>query len=116
FNGAGRGLSLDAGFLELIFGVALVAFFGHTSAGHAAKVVLAKDPSGRHLLAGNVAAMLTAMCVYVVFVIAVTGAVGSSVVSGHTGPALPPVAKGCGRGVDIGGTVYVTRAVGLATF
>ena len=43
------GLTLDASLLELIFGVALVAYFGHTSAGHAAKVVLARDPSGRHL-------------------------------------------------------------------
>ena len=60
FAGWGPGLVLNGGLLELIFGVALVAYFGHTSAGHAAKVVLARDPSGRHLLAGNVAAMLTA--------------------------------------------------------
>ena len=63
FAGWGSGLVLNGGLLELIFGVALVAYFGHTSAGHAAKVVLARDPSGRHLLAGNVAAMLTATVV-----------------------------------------------------
>ena len=45
--GAGTGIAFDATFLELVFGVALVAYFGHTSAGHSAKVVLARDPSGR---------------------------------------------------------------------
>ncbi len=68
-TGVGTGIAFDASLLELIFGVALVAYFGHTSAGHAAKVVLARDPSGRHLLAGNVAAMLAAMVIYIVFVL-----------------------------------------------
>ena len=62
-SGPGTTFVLDASVLNLIFGVALVAYFGHTSAGHAAKVVLARDPGGRHLLAGNVAAMVTAMVV-----------------------------------------------------
>ena len=81
------GLSLDASVLELVFGVALVAYFGHTSAGHSAKVVLARDPSGRHLLAGNIAAMLSAMAIYVVFVLVVTGAVGATELAGYTGTA-----------------------------
>jgi amino acid permease len=115
FDGGGRGLTLNAGLLELIFGVALVAFFGHTSAGHSAKVVLARDPSGRHLLAGNVAAMLTAMGVYVLFVIGVTGAVGSNVLSGYNGTALTPLANRLGPVVEIAGTIYITLAVGLST-
>ena len=41
----------------LIFGVVLLAFFGHTSAANSAKVVLERDPSGRALLRGNVAAL-----------------------------------------------------------
>lgn len=114
-GGNGRGLTVDAGFLELIFGVALVAFFGHTSAGHSAKVVLARDPSGRHLLAGNVAAMLTAMVVYVLFVVAVTGAVGSNALAGYNGTALTPLADRLGPVVEVAGTVYITLAVGLST-
>ena len=97
-----------------IFGVALVAYFGHTSAGHAAKVVLAKDPSGRHLLAGNVAAMLTAMGVYILFVVAVTAAVGTGALVGYDGTALTPLAKRVGPAVDVIGTVYVTLGVGLS--
>ena len=93
FAGAAPGgVAFDASLLELIFGVALVAYFGHTSAGHSAKVVLARDPSGRHLLAGNIAAMLAAMVIYIVFVLVVTGAVGANDLAGYTGTALTPLA------------------------
>ncbi len=111
---SGPALTLNAGVLELIFGVALVAYFGHTSAGHAAKVVLSKDPSGRHLLAGNVAAMLTAMAVYILFVVTVTAAVGTEALAGYEGTALTPLAKRVGPIVDVIGTVYVTLGVGLS--
>jgi len=111
---SGPALTLNAGVLELLFGVALVAYFGHTSAGHAAKAVLAKDPSGRHLLAGNVAAMLTAMAVYVLFVLTVTAAVGTQALAGYDGTALTPLAKRVGPVVDVIGTVYVTLGVGLS--
>lgn len=114
FAGAGTGPAIDASLLELIFGVALVAYFGHTSAGHAAKVVLARDPSGRHLLAGNVAAMLTAMVLYIAFVLAVTAAVGADALAGYEGTALTPLAERAGPVVDALGTIYVTLGVGLA--
>ena len=109
-----RGLALDAGLLEVVFGVALVAYFGHTSAGHAAKVVLARDPSGRHLLAANVAAMMTAMAIYIVFVLVVTGAVGSGTLAGYAGTALTPLAERTGPFVAALGTVYITLGLGLS--
>jgi len=112
--GGGPGLALDAGILELIFGVALVAYFGHTSAGHAAKVVLARDPSGRHLLAGNVAAMLTAMVIYIVFVLVVIGAVGAQTLQGYEGTALTPLADRVGPIIDVLGTLYIVLGVGLS--
>lgn len=109
----GPGLTLDAHVLELIFGVALVAYFGHTSAGHSAKVVLQRDPTGRHLMAGNVAAMLVAMVIYVIFVIVVTAAVGPANLAGYDGTALTPLAEKVGPVVDALGTVYVTLSLGL---
>ncbi len=114
FAGSGTGLSLDASVLELVFGVALVAYFGHTSAGHSAKVVLARDPSGRHLLSGNIAAMLTAMVIYVVFVLVVTGAVGATELAGYTGTALTPLAQKIGPIIEVLGTIYIVLAVGLS--
>ena len=114
-SGVGTGVPLDASILELIFGVVLVSYFGHTSAGHAAKVVLARDPSGRQFLAGNVAAMLTAMVMYVVFVVAVTAAVGADALSGYEGTALTPLAQRAGPIVDVLGSVFVVLGVGLSS-
>ncbi len=114
-SGSRGGFGLDTSLLELMFGVALVAYFGHTSAGHAAKVVLARDPTGRQLMAGNVAAILTAMVVYIFFVLAVTAAVGPDVLAGYRGTALTPLAARVGPIIDALGTIYVTLGVGLSS-
>lgn len=108
-------LALDASVLELIFGVALVAYFGHTSAGHTAKVVLSRDPGGRQFLAGNVAAMLTAMGLYVLFVLAITSAVGVDALAGYSGTALTPLADRVGPVAEVLGTMYLVLAVGLGS-
>jgi amino acid permease len=114
-TGASVGVAPGASILELIFGVVLVSYFGHTSAGHAAKVVLAKDPSGRQLLSGNVAAMLTAMAIYILFVIAVTAAVGAAALDGYQGTALTPLAARVGPIVDVLGSVFIVLGVGLSS-
>ncbi len=113
-TGTHGGIAFDASLLELIFGVALVSYFGHTSAGHSAKVVLARDPSGRHLLAGNVAAMLAAMVIYVIFVVVLTGAVGADALVGYAGTALTPLAQKVGPIIDVLGTIYIVLGVGLS--
>ena len=113
--GARTGVPLDASILELIFGVVLVSYFGHTSAGHAAKVVLARDPSGRQFLAGNVAAMLTAMVIYILFVVAVTAAVGAGALTGYEGTALTPLAERAGPIINVLGSVFVVLGVGLSS-
>jgi amino acid permease len=108
-------LAFDASLLELIFGVALIAYFGHTSAGHTAKVVLARDPGGRQFLAGNVAAMLTAMGLYILFVLAITSAVGADALAGYDGTALTPLAERVGPVAEVLGTIYLVLAVGLGS-
>ena len=107
--------ALDATVLELIFGVGLGAYFGHTSAGHSARVVLARDPSGRHLLAGNVAAMVTAMLIYILFVVAVMSTVGAASLEGYEGTALTLLAERVGPVIDVMGTVYVVLTLGLGS-
>jgi amino acid permease len=115
FAGSGAQLVLDASVLELIFGVGLGAYFGHTSAGHSARVVLARDPSGRHLLAGNVAAMFTAMVIYILFVLAVMATVGAGVLKGYEGTALTLLAERLGPVIDVMGTIYVLLTLGLGS-
>ena len=43
FGGSG----LEPAMLQLVFGVIIVAYFGHTSAANASKLILGRDPSGR---------------------------------------------------------------------
>ncbi len=108
-------LSIDASTLELVFGVALMAYFGHTSAGNAAKVVLARDPSGRALLWGNVGAMFAAMALYVLAVVSIGLALGSDTLVGYSGTAITPLATKVGPIVNVLGSVYVVLAVGLGS-
>lgn len=110
-SSGGEGLHI----LELIFGVGLGAYFGHTSAGHAAKVVLTRDPGGRQFLAGNVAAMLSAMVIYVLFVVGVTGAVGAEALAGFDGTALTPLGQRIGPAIEVMGTIYVVLTMGLGS-
>jgi amino acid permease len=104
----------DATLLGLVFGTALMAFFGHTSAGNAAKVVLRRDPSGRALLWGNVAALAAAIGLYVLSVGSTLGAVPAAALVGYGGTALTPLGEVTGPPVVVLGSVFVVLAMGLS--
>ena len=53
-----NGQPFDPSLLGLIFGVILLAFFGHMSVNNCAQVVLRRDGSGRSLIGGAVAAQV----------------------------------------------------------
>jgi amino acid permease len=106
---------LEVGSLALVFGVLLTAFFGHTSAATAAKVVLARDPSGRALLRGNVAAIALAIVLYAFVVIGVNGAVRPAEMLGFAGTSIEPLARVSGPLVSLFGAAFVVLAMGLAT-
>jgi amino acid permease len=101
--------------LELIFGVILYAYYGHTAAANAAKVVLRRDPGGKALIWGNILAMLTIIVVYSVWVLAVNGSIPSTSLIHEAGTALSPLAKELGGVVPILGIVYVILAIGMST-
>lgn len=111
----GTGEIFNPAILELVFGVVLVAYFGHTSAGNAAKVVLHRDPGGKSLVWGNVAAMSAAIALYSLWVIAVNGAVPPTLLSNQTGTALSPLAVTIGGPVAILGVMYVILAMGIGS-
>ena len=117
-NGVDSGLGhppVDVSALGLVFGVALMAYFGHTSAGNAAKVVLARDPTGRALLWGNVAAMFGAMALYILAVVSIGLALAGGELVGYAGTAITPLAARVGPIVSVLGTAYVVLAVGLGS-
>lgn len=111
----GGGQLFDPGTLELVFGVVLFAFFGHTSAGNAAKVVLRRDPGGKSLIWGNVTAMAVAIVLYCLWVIAVSGAISPSELERVTGTALSALALKIGGPVPILGITYVVLAMGIGS-
>ena len=101
--------------LGIVFGVILVAYFGHTSAGNAAKVVLAQDPTGRQLLRGNVVAMTTVIALYCLVTVVVLGAVPAANLVGYAGTPVAPLAAVAGPLASIAGSVYVVIAIGFGS-
>ncbi len=108
----GRGF--DPGLLDLVFGVVLLAFFGHTAVGNGAHVVLQRDPSGRSLVRGTAAAMATALGLYALWCLAVGGAVAPARLLREPGTALEPLAEALGPGVLLVGSVFAILAMGMA--
>jgi hypothetical protein len=109
------GGGLDVGVLELVFGVIIVAYFGHTSSANASKLILGRDPSGRALIWGNVAALATVIGLYCLIVVAFLGALGPEPLEGNRGTALTPLAAKSGPSGDVLGAGYGVRAVGLGS-
>jgi amino acid permease len=108
------GLALVPSILRTVFGVALVAYFGHFSVGNCARHVLQRDPSGRGLIAGCAAAQVAAIVLYCLFVIAVNGALGPRALTGYRGTALEPLARVAGPGVLALGSLFVILGMGMA--
>jgi amino acid permease len=109
------GQPLDASLLHLIFGVILTAYFGHLSVSTCGGVVMGRDPSGRSLLWGTVAAQATAMLLFSLFVVAVNGAVAPEVLAAELGTALMPLAATVGPAVHVLGSLFATLSLGMAS-
>lgn len=109
------GRPFDASIVALVFGVVLSAYFGHSSAGNAAKLVLRREPSGRSFLWGSLSAMLVAIVVYCGVVLAVNGSVPPERLLGFEGTAITPLAEVAGPAVTILGAMYVVLAMGMVT-
>lgn len=109
------GRPVDTSVLALVFGVALLAFFGHTSAANSAQVVLERDPSGRALVRGNVAALGVATVLYALTALAFGGALSPRVLEGAAGTALEPLADRTGTVVEILGSVFAVLAIGMGS-
>jgi hypothetical protein len=110
-----NGRPLDTSILALIFGVVLAGYFGHTSAANAAKVVLRRDPDGNALMWGNVAAMTTVMGLYILWVVAVNGAIPADILANTSGTALIPLARVVGPVAVVLGAIFVILGMGMVT-
>jgi amino acid permease len=109
------GRPFDPSILQLIFGVVLLAYFGHLSVGSCARIVLRRDPSARSLIWGSVAAQVATMVIYCIWVLAVNGTVAPQALTGESGTALAPLAAAVGPVVHVLGAVFVVLAMGMNT-
>jgi hypothetical protein len=109
------GRPIDPSIVGLVFGVLLVAFFGHTAAANASKLVLTVDPSGRSLLWGNLAALATVIALYCMATVAILGVLGPEPLLATRGTAITPLAVAVGPAVNVLGSIYVLLAVGLGS-
>ncbi len=110
-----NGRPFEPALLGLIFGVAFAAYFGHFSVNSCARTVLQRDPGGRSLLWGCIAAQASAMVLYILWVIAVDGTIAPQALTGFSGTALTPLAQRVGPAVNVFGTIYAILAMGMAS-
>jgi amino acid permease len=109
----------DGGFdpsaLRLVFGVVAAAYFGHLSVGNCARDVLSRDPSGRSLIWGAVAAQIVVMALYGLWTFAINAAIDSDALTAISGTALAPLADEIGPVVHLLGSVFVVLAMGIGS-
>lgn len=110
-----NGRPFEPSLLKLVFGVVLVAYYGHLSVSNCARVVLRRDPSGRSLIWGVIAAQATALALYCIWVLAVNGAISPQVLARESGTVLIPLAAQIGPIVHVFGTVFVVLGIGMAS-
>jgi amino acid permease len=101
--------------LQLVFGVVLAAYLGHSSVSLCGRLVLQRDPGGRSLMRGCTAAQATAMLLYCLFVIAVNGAVAPGILAADRGTALAPITAEVGPIAAVLGSLFVILGMGMAT-
>jgi amino acid permease/predicted transcriptional regulator len=101
--------------LQLVFGVVLAAYFGHSSVSLCGRLVLQRDPGGRSLMRGCTAAQATAMLLYCLFVLAVNGTVAPRILAADRGTALAPITAEVGPIAAVLGSLFVVLGMGMAT-
>jgi amino acid permease len=109
------GHGFDTSTLRLVFGVVAAAYFGHLSVGNCAREVLARDPGGRSLIWGAVAAQIVVMALYGLWTLAVNTAIDPDALTAISGTALAPMADEIGPVVHVLGSVFVVLAMGIGS-
>lgn len=108
-----NGRRFDPALLQLAFGVVLGVYASHLSVSNCAQVVLQRDPGGQALMRGTVAAQLTAIALFCVWVVGVNSAIAPTVLAKETGTALVPLTAQLGTLVRVVGVLYVLLGIGM---
>jgi hypothetical protein len=109
------GQPFDPSLWGLIFGVILLAFFGHMSVNNCAQVVLRRDASARSLIGGAVAALVVVIALYSIWCVAVAGAVPADTLAAETGTILAPLAGKIGPSAVLLSSIFVILALAMGS-
>jgi hypothetical protein len=109
------GRSFDPSVLQLIFGVVLLAYFGHLSVSNCAQIVLRRDPSARSLIRGAAAAQVVVIMLYCLWTLAVNGAIAPQTLINQSGTVLAPLATEVGPIVHVLGSIFAVLGMGIGT-
>ncbi len=109
------GAPVDPAIIGLAFGVVLVAYFGHTAAANASKMVLTLEPTGRALLWGNLASLATIIILYCAASVAFLGVLGPTPLLATNGTAITPLGDAVGPIIHVLGSIYVVLAIGIGS-
>jgi amino acid permease len=101
--------------LGLIFGIVLSAYAGHLSVSSCARTMLQRDPGGRSLLWGAIAAEMSAMLLYILWVVAVNGAIAPQALAGLPGTVVTPLVQLLGPVAILCGTILAILAMGMGS-
>src|SRR6266568_8404384 len=110
-----NGQPFEPALLGLIFGVIFAAYFGHFSVNSCARTVLQRDPGGRSLALGCMAAQASAMILYILWTVAVNGSIAPQILAGFSGTALTPLVQLAGPAVNVFGVLLAILAMGMAS-
>jgi hypothetical protein len=108
------GEPLEPALLRLVVGVVAMLYIGHVYVIQCAKLVLPRDPSARSLIQGSVAGTAALIAVFVVWVLAVNGAVDAETLAGEAGTALTPLAARVGPAIHLVGSLLVVLLLGMS--
>jgi hypothetical protein len=109
------GRPFEPSVLRLVFGVVMVAYFGHMSLGYCAREVLERDASARSFIWGVAAAQVVVAALYCLWTLAVNAAVGPQALIGYSGTALAPLAAEIGPIVHLLGSIFVVLGMGMGS-
>ena len=107
------GRPFDRATLQVIFGIVIQSYLGHTYLTQCAKVVLPRDPGAGSLLWGTAAASISMTVLLCGWVMVINGVVAPSVLSRQSGTVLMPLARQIGSHVNIPGFLLAVLLLGL---
>ena len=111
----GGAKAFDPSWLQLGLGVIFSAYLGHLGVVNSAQFALRRDSSARSLVWGSIAAQVSLIIIYSLWVVAVNGTIDPSVLAAQSGTALVPLASQLGPLIYVLGSALIFLGIGVGS-